>query len=97
MNKCAAVVNGSVVEPKFNIGDKVWTVEDNRFVEKKITGIGYFTRGDFVQVFYETVSSRPRGLIIMSRLPENQYPEWAVFATLEDLINYQKGMAERRN
>lgn len=93
MSSHAAIAGGSMVNPKFQIGDKVWTIEDNRFEEKKISGISIFMRDNSSHVFYELEGLHTSGLKMRYPSQENLHPEREVFATLDKLIEYHKEYA----
>lgn len=68
-----------IINPKFNIGDKVWAMVDNMPEELIIYGIDVRIRNSkdnyTIYIFY-CISET-----------SNRYPEHSVFATKEDLKN----------
>lgn len=88
-----AINYGLPITPKFQIGDDVWVIEDNRFERKRITGISIFMREKSCRILYELECRKKSGLTYLYPEPENLHKEDVVFATLEQLIEAYKTLA----
>ena len=80
------------LETKFHVGDKVWVMESNRPVEKRVRGMEISHRKGWYKGCWNTKDERAVILNIELLGKEDYVSENSVFASKDDLIEYLRNL-----